>query len=247
MLKTHIAACLMATALVAAPAFAQTGTAPAQPPAAGDTTQPRVNQQEMPAATQGTQPGTTETTVPIERPATDTAQQPPAPATDTAQQPAAGTTDVAVQEAPGADLQIEGGVIVMQSPQHLLVNDLIGVNVIGADDASIGSVKDLVLDAEHRVVGVIVGVGGFLGIGTKNVALPMADLNIVPDVDTTAALGTGEATAREIEEIRVNMTREQLEEAPEFARLDPPAPPSEPAVAPGAPGGMGGPPPGQPQ
>jgi len=37
------------------------------------------------------------------------------------------------------------------------------------------------------------------------------------------------------------MTREQLEEAPQYTRLDPPAPANDPAVAPGAaPGGMGG-------
>ncbi len=255
MLKTHIAACLMASALVAAPALAQTGTQPAQAPAAGDTMQPPVNEQGAPADTQATQPATedptvTERSVPITTvPATGSA--------DTAQQPAAEPTqEVAAQEPPGADLQIEGGVIAMQSPNHVLANDLIGVNVIGADDASIGSVKDLVLDAEHRVVGVLVGVGGFLGIGEKEIGLPMAELNIVPDVDTTAAVGSGEAQAREIEEIRVNMTREQLTDAAEFTRLEPPAP--DPAMAPGAaPGGMGGgglgsgggmgaPPPGQP-
>jgi sporulation protein YlmC with PRC-barrel domain len=244
MLKTHIAACLMATALVAAPALAQVQTD--QPPAAtGDTMQPRPLQG-APADTQAT-PGAiqpdaaTQSGAPQTDAAQDTTPRMDAPATDTAAQPMeTTTTEVVVQDEPGADLRIEGGVIAMQSPNHVLANDLIGVNVIGADDASIGSVKDLVLDAEHRVVGVIVGVGGFLGIGAKDVGLPMNELNIVPDVDTTAAVGTGEATAREIEEIRVNMTREQLDEAPEFARLERPAPAVDtPATGPAG-GGMGG-------
>jgi len=205
MLKQHIAVCLMATALVAAPAIAQTDTQPATPPAAGDTMQPRP-----------VEPGT--------------AQQTEGEA----------QTEMAAQDAAGHDLHLEGSFIARQSANHTLANDLIGVRVIGVDDSSIGSVKDLVMDGENRLVGIVVGVGGFLGIGEKDVAIPMDELALVPDVDATAAVGTGEATAREIDEVRVRMTREQLDEAPEFARLERAAPVMDPpATAPGAaPGGM---------
>jgi sporulation protein YlmC with PRC-barrel domain len=242
MIKNHIAACLMATALVAAPAMAQT-TQPATPPAAGDTTQPLQTQPGM------TQPGTTQPGTTQDAPAADTAQQPTdtmptdAPATGTATTDTAPadttTTDLAIQDPPGHDLRLEGNFIAQQSPNHTLANDLIGVNVIGADDSSIGAVKDLVMDGENRLVGIVVGVGGFLGIGEKSVAIPMDAANIVPEVDATAATGAGAETAREIEEIRVSMTREQLDEAPEFARLERPAPAMD-APAPGgmAPGGM---------
>lgn len=240
MIKNHIAACLMATALVAAPAMAQTTMQPTTPPAAGDTTQPL---QAQPGTSQpGTsQPGMSQPEVTQDAPATttDTARPTDTIGTDTT------TTDLAVQDQPGHDLNLEGGFIVRQSPNHTLANDLLGVNVIGADDSSIGSVKDLVMDGQNRLVGIVVGVGGFLGIGEKSVAIPMDAATIVPDVDTTAATAPGEATAREIEEIRVSMTREQLDEAPEFARLDRPAPATgapgdmAPGAAPGAaPGGM---------
>jgi sporulation protein YlmC with PRC-barrel domain len=244
MIKNHIAACLMATALVAAPAMAQTTVPPATPPAAGDTTQPLQTQPDatqpgaaQPGATEpGTpQPGTTQPDVTQDTapPTTDTAQPTGTMETDT-------TTEMAVQDQPGHDLEIQNGFIVQQSANHTLANDILGVNVIGADDSSIGSVKDLVMDGENRLVGLVVGVGGFLGIGEKSVAIPMDAVTIVPDVDTTAATAPGEATAREIEEIRVSMTREQLDDAPEFARLDPPAPAMDaPGAAPGAaPGGM---------
>jgi hypothetical protein len=220
MIRNHIAACLVATALVAAPAMAQTTMQPAAPPAAGDTAQPLQ-----------AQPGTT------------TTQDAPAPATGMTQQPMAPATDMAEQDPPGHDLRLEGSLIAQQSPDHILANDLIGVNVIGADDASIGSVKDLVMDGQNRLVGIIVGVGGFLGIGEKSVGIPIDALNFVPDVEATATIGTGAPGARDIAEIRVPMTREQLDDAPTFSRLETPggamtppgvAPGSPPATAPGA-------------
>jgi hypothetical protein len=218
MIKFHIAACLMATALVAAPAMAQTTMQPAAPPPAGDAAPPLQAQPGM------TQPGTTVT------------QDAPAPATGMTQQPMAPATDLAAQDQPGHDLRLEGGFIAQQSPDHVLATDLIGVNVIGADDASIGSVKDLVMDGQNRLAGVVVGVGGFLGIGEKSVGIPIDALNFVPDVEATATIGTGVPGARDIAEIRVPMTREQLDDAPTFSRLETPGGAmTPPGVAPGTP------------
>lgn len=51
-------------------------------------------------------------------------------------------------------------------------NDLIGETVTNrSNDAKIGSISDLVLSEDGQVVSVIVGVGGFLGIGKKDVAI----------------------------------------------------------------------------
>src|SRR5215470_16566228 len=49
-----------------------------------------------------------------------------------------------------------------------------GSDVIGPDNASIGSVSDLLFDRTGKIIGVVVGVGGFLGIGAKNVAIDMS-------------------------------------------------------------------------
>src|SRR5215471_8531335 len=42
-----------------------------------------------------------------------------------------------------------------------------GIDVVGPDNASVGSVNDLLFDATGKIIGVVIGVGGFLGIGTK--------------------------------------------------------------------------------
>ncbi|QQA44858.1 PRC-barrel domain-containing protein [Pelagovum pacificum] len=51
------------------------------------------------------------------------------------------------------------------------------------DLESIGEADDVILDREGQVVGVTVDVGGFLGIGRKDVLLPLSDIRLVPDGD----------------------------------------------------------------
>jgi len=44
-------------------------------------------------------------------------------------------------------------------------------NSAGKDGQDIGKVDDLVIDKDGKIVSVVVGVGGFLGIGSKDVAI----------------------------------------------------------------------------
>ena len=55
-----------------------------------------------------------------------------------------------------------------------------GIDVLGPDNASVGRVNDLLFDGTGKIIGVVIGVGGFLGIGTKNVAIDMSASNTVP-------------------------------------------------------------------
>ncbi len=48
-----------------------------------------------------------------------------------------------------------------------------GTDVLGPDDAQVGDVNDILFDKGGKILGLIVGVGGFLGIGEKNVAIDM--------------------------------------------------------------------------
>jgi sporulation protein YlmC with PRC-barrel domain len=55
-----------------------------------------------------------------------------------------------------------------------LASTLMGASVynsVTADGQTIGNVNDLVMDKDGKIVSLIVGVGGFLGIGSKNVAI----------------------------------------------------------------------------
>jgi hypothetical protein len=49
---------------------------------------------------------------------------------------------------------------------------LIGVAVYGADDQKIGAIKDVLIGHDGATQVVVIGVGGFLGFATKDVAVP---------------------------------------------------------------------------
>ncbi|KQZ33395.1 photosystem reaction center subunit H [Mesorhizobium sp. Root552] len=76
--------------------------------------------------------------------------------------------------------------------------DLVGTTVYGADDAMVGEIGDVALTADSKVDAVIVDVGGFLGIGEKEVAVGMDNLKIMTDKDGKKYLYT-------------DFTKEQLE------------------------------------
>ncbi|KQT14839.1 hypothetical protein ASG40_05920 [Methylobacterium sp. Leaf399] len=49
---------------------------------------------------------------------------------------------------------------------------LIGLDVIGMGHERVGRIEEIVLDANGHAKAVVIGVGGFLGIGEKRVAVP---------------------------------------------------------------------------
>ena len=51
---------------------------------------------------------------------------------------------------------------------------LIGVGVYGPDDKQIGKIDDLLLDRSGAAQTIVIGVGGFLGFGKKDVAVPFS-------------------------------------------------------------------------
>jgi hypothetical protein len=70
------------------------------------------------------------------------------------------------------------GQIVTQDANTIMSKDLIGQTVFGPDKAKIGTISDLILSKDGKTVqGFVIGVGGFLGIGEKSVALQMDRLH----------------------------------------------------------------------
>ncbi|BCG98108.1 hypothetical protein MesoLj131b_01080 [Mesorhizobium sp. 131-2-5] len=59
--------------------------------------------------------------------------------------------------------------------------DLIGTTVYGADDANVGKIGDVVLTGDKKIDAVIIDVGGFLGIGAKEVAVGFEKLKFMTD------------------------------------------------------------------
>jgi sporulation protein YlmC with PRC-barrel domain len=54
---------------------------------------------------------------------------------------------------------------------------LIGVNIYGPDDKKVGGVTEVLFDKTGKVEMITVGVGGFLGIGSKDVAIPFEQVS----------------------------------------------------------------------
>jgi sporulation protein YlmC with PRC-barrel domain len=68
--------------------------------------------------------------------------------------------------------------------------DLVGTTVYGAEDANIGEIGDVVLSQDGKVDAVILDVGGFLGVGEKEVAVGMDKLSFMTDADGNKYLYT---------------------------------------------------------
>jgi sporulation protein YlmC with PRC-barrel domain len=84
-------------------------------------------------------------------------------------------------EAPKAPVT---GQIVTQEDNTILAKDLIGQTVYAPDKTKIGSISDLILSKDGKTVqGFVIGVGGFLGIGEKSVAMKIDRLQIGQDKD----------------------------------------------------------------
>jgi sporulation protein YlmC with PRC-barrel domain len=85
----------------------------------------------------------------------------------------------------------------------LTAEELTGVNVYGPTDEHIGVIGDFVLGEDGNVDAVIIDFGGFLGIGTKQVAVGYEDLQFYTNASDNRLLV-------------LNVTREQMEAAPDF-------------------------------
>ncbi|MGJ0395939.1 MAG: PRC-barrel domain-containing protein [Methylocystis sp.] len=63
-------------------------------------------------------------------------------------------------------------------PQNaLLVSNIHEQNVYDPRDNKLGEVKDLMLDRSGKITAAIISVGGFLGIGEKDVAVAFSDIS----------------------------------------------------------------------
>lgn len=71
-----------------------------------------------------------------------------------------------------------------------LASDLMGKSVYGSNDEDIGEIGDILLNKDGRIVGVVLDVGGFLGLGETNVAVPMDALQFQDNASGTTGTGT---------------------------------------------------------
>jgi hypothetical protein len=53
---------------------------------------------------------------------------------------------------------------------------IVGLNVYNDQNEKIGSIKDLMVDKSGKIASAVIGVGGFLGMGERDVAVKFGDL-----------------------------------------------------------------------
>lgn len=80
-------------------------------------------------------------------------------------------------------------------------NDLIGSDIYGSDNASIGEIDDIVVPPGNQPAFALVSYGGFLGMGEDQAAVPVSAIRVSPD-----------------NYVFVPMTQEQLQAAPTLRR-----------------------------
>lgn len=68
--------------------------------------------------------------------------------------------------------------ILEQPAGTYMSRELVGATVRSIDQDNAGSVSDLIIMPDGKVSGVVIGVGGFLGLGARNIALPMEAVQI---------------------------------------------------------------------
>jgi hypothetical protein len=62
--------------------------------------------------------------------------------------------------------------------QYLAGEQLIGSKVLSKDGQTIGTISDLIVGSGDKIEGVILGVGGFLGVGEKKLGVRLSALRI---------------------------------------------------------------------
>jgi sporulation protein YlmC with PRC-barrel domain len=108
-----------------------------------------------------------------------------------------------------------------QRSDQFLASKFKGTDVVGNDNEKIGDISDILFDKSGKIEAYVLGVGGFLGIGAKDVALAPSAFQVVP----------GDKSKNEDDKLKLSMTKDELKQAATF----------EPYKAPSATTGMGGP------
>lgn len=127
--------------------------------------------------------------------AADTEQSEQGGAAAQTEQPAAGEAATDEGKQPPGE-----AVVTEQSEGEVLAAELIGMSLTNPQKEEIGSVSDLIVDDEGKLTGVVVGVGGFLGIGAKKVGVSFDQIEFSPEENIAV----------------VHLSREELENAPDF-------------------------------
>jgi len=106
-----------------------------------------------------------------------------------------------------------------QRSDQFLASKFKGTDVLGTDNQKIGDVTDILFDKDQKILAYVVSVGGFLGLGAKDVALEPSAFQVV----------AGDKSKNESDKLKIAMSKDELKQAAAF----------EPYKAPASTTGMG--------
>ena len=104
-----------------------------------------------------------------------------------------------------------------QKPDQWLASKFKGTDVLGSDNQKIGDVSDILFDKTGKVEAFVISVGGFLGVGSKEVALAPSSFDVVPGENGSSA------------KLKISATKDQLKDAQNFAHYGLRVRPARPA------------------
>jgi sporulation protein YlmC with PRC-barrel domain len=118
-----------------------------------------------------------------------------------------------------------GKFITQEKADQWRASKLVGVNVYNQNNDKIGDISEVIVDKGGKADAVVIGVGGFLGIGQKDIAVsfndlkwsdqPVADKNAkAPDNSNRSAASNRSRTYPD--HAILNLGRDELKNAPDF-------------------------------
>jgi sporulation protein YlmC with PRC-barrel domain len=122
--------------------------------------------------------------------------------------------------------------VTSQKPDQYLASKFKGIDVVGSDGKKIGDVSDILFDKNGKIEAYVVSVGGFLGMGAKEVALAPTSFTVEPGMNGSS------------DKLKLSMDQNELKQAQNFKPYAPPRPVTTGAGPSGKPLGGGTHPPG---
>jgi sporulation protein YlmC with PRC-barrel domain len=113
--------------------------------------------------------------------------------------PAFAQTATPAAEPPAAAGQMQSGAITYMErieTTQFRGSDLMGRTVYNEQNENIGNIGDVVLDRQGQIQGVVIDVGGFLGLGASEVAVPFTALRFEPAAAGSQMAATNTAEGR---------------------------------------------------